>query len=108
MNARVTSEIQLHPSSERALETMVMTLADGTVYPVNYLREGNSVFVGIDGFWWRAFRGEGQRVEMLIQGQRFAGNAKIELDDQAYIDDILLDCVPKCRIGYQIGLKASS
>ena len=48
MNAAVISEIQLHPSSKRALETMVMTLADGTVYPVNYLWEGDSVFVGID------------------------------------------------------------
>ena len=95
MNARVISEIQLHPSSERALETMVMTLADGTVYPVNYLREGDSVFVGNDGFWWRAFRGEGQRVEMLIQGQRFVGNAKVELDDQAYIDDIFARLRPK-------------
>ena len=48
MNARVISEIQMHPSSERAPETMVMTLADGTVYPVNYFWEGDSVFVGID------------------------------------------------------------
>ncbi len=48
MNARVISEIQLHSSSERALETMVMTLAGGTVYPVNYRWEGDSVFVGID------------------------------------------------------------
>ena len=48
MNARVISEIQMHPSSERALETMVMTLADGTGYPVNYLWEGDLVFVGID------------------------------------------------------------
>ena len=48
MNARVISEIPMHPSSERAPETMVMTLADGTVYPVNYLWEGDSVFVGID------------------------------------------------------------
>jgi len=95
MNARVINEIQLHPRSERALETMVMTLADGTVYPVNYLWEGDSVFVGIDGLWWRAFRGEGQRVEMLIQGKRFTGYAKVELNDRAYIDDVFSFLRPK-------------
>ncbi|RZO78600.1 MAG: hypothetical protein EVA66_07105, partial [OM182 bacterium] len=72
-NASVIAEIQTNPGGERAARSMVITLADGRVYPVNYLREGNLVFMGIDGRWWRAFQGAGQQVEMLIQGQRLTG-----------------------------------
>ena len=37
---------------------------------MNYLREDELVFMGIDGRWWRAFQGSGEPVEMLIRGQR--------------------------------------
>ena len=94
-NALVIAEIQTNPGGERAARSMVITLADGRVYPVNYLREGNLVFMGIDGRWWRAFQGAGQQVEMLIQGQRLTGLAKVELDDQAYIDEIFARLRPK-------------
>jgi hypothetical protein len=94
-NASVIAEIQTNPGGERAVRSMVITLADGRVYPVNYLREGNLVFMGIDGRWWRAFQGAGQQVEMLIQGQRLTGLAKVELDDQAYIDEIFARLRPK-------------
>ena len=94
-NASVIAEIQTNPGGERAARSMVITLADGRVYPVNYLREGNLVFMGIDGRWWRAFQGAGQQVEMLIQGQRLTGLAKVELDDQAYIDEIFARLRPK-------------
>jgi hypothetical protein len=40
-NARDVAEIQANPQGERAARTMVITLADGRIYPVNYLREGN-------------------------------------------------------------------
>ena len=94
-NALVIAEIQTNPGGERAARSMVITLADGRVYPVNYLREGNLVFMGIDGRWWRAFQGAGQQVEMLIQGQRLTGLAKVELDDQAYIGEIFARLRPK-------------
>jgi hypothetical protein len=94
-NALVIAEIQANPGGERAARSMVITLADGRVYPVNYLREGDLVFMGIDGRWWRAFQGAGQQVEMLIQGQRLTGLAKVEMDDQAYIDEIFARLRPK-------------
>lgn len=94
-NASVIAEIQTNPGGERAARSMVITLADGRVYPVNYLREGDLVFMGIDGRWWRAFQGAGQQVEMLIQGQRLTGLAKVEMDDQAYIDEIFARLRPK-------------
>jgi len=94
-NAWVITEIQTNPGGKLAARSMVITLADGRVYPVNYLREGNLVFMGIDGRWWRAFRGDGQQVEMLIQGQLLIGSARVELDDQAYIDEVFARLRPK-------------
>jgi len=94
-NALVITEIRTNPGGARAAESMVITLADGRVYPVNYLLEGNLVFMGIDGRWWRAFKGDGQEVEMLIQGQRLIGSARVELDDQAYIDEVFARLRPK-------------
>ena len=94
-NASVITEIQTNPGGKRAARSMVITLADGRVYPVNYLREGNLVFMGIDGRCWRVFQGEGQQLEMLIQGQRLTGLAKVELDDRAYIDEVFARLRPK-------------
>ena len=94
-NAWVITEIQTNPGGKLAARSMVITLADGRVYPVNYLREGNLVFMGIDGRWWRVFQGEGQQVEMLIQGQLLIGSARVELDDQAYIDEVFARLRPK-------------
>ena len=58
------------------------------MYPVNYLREGNLVFMGIDGRWWREFLDEGAPVEMLIRGERLAWHARTILDDPGYKADV--------------------
>jgi hypothetical protein len=34
---------------------LLLTMPDGRQIPVNYLREGNLVFAGADGRWWRAW-----------------------------------------------------
>jgi hypothetical protein len=75
-NARDVAEIQTNPQGERAARTMVITLADGRIYPVNYLREGNLVFMGIDGRWWRAFVDGDAPVQTLIRGERLRGLAR--------------------------------
>ena len=87
-NAGVVDEILANPNGERAARTMLITLADGRRYPVNYLEEDGLVFMGIDGRWWRAFVGEGQPVEMIIRGEQSTGHAKTVLDDPAYTEDI--------------------
>lgn len=87
-NARVAEDIRNNPDGERARRSMLITLADGRMYPVNYLREDNLVFMGIDGRWWRSFVGEGQPVQLLIRGQQLSGHAKTVLDDPAYVDDV--------------------
>lgn len=98
VNARVAAEIRANPDGERAAKTMLLTLSDGRMYPVNYLREDGLVFMGIDGRWWREFVGEGQPVTMFIKGEAFRGHAVTKLDDPAYKADIfsrLRPTVPK-------------
>ena len=87
-NAKVAEDIRNNPDGDRAKRSMLLTLADGTMYPVNYLKEDPLVFMGIDGLWWREFRGDGAPVTMLIRGEVLSGHAKVVLDDQAYVDDI--------------------
>ncbi len=87
-NAQVVEDLRDNPQGERAQRAMLVTLADGTTYPVNYLREGDVVFMGIDGRWWRAFRGDGAPVTLLIQGETLTGHAKVVLDDPAYTAEI--------------------
>ena len=88
VNPRVAEELRNNPGGARAERAMLLTFPDGRVLPVNYLREGNKVFAGADGRWWRAFRGDGAPVTMLIKGEKLTGHATVELDDQAYIDDV--------------------
>ena len=95
INAQVSEDIRNNPQGVRAARSMVITLADGRSYPVNYLRENDLVFMGIDGRWWRSFQGPGESVEMLIQGQRLRGHAKVVLDNPEYVVDVFARLRPK-------------
>ena len=82
----------------RAQRTMIVTLRDGRIFPVNYLVEDGRVYMGIDGLWWRAFQGEGSSVTLFIQGEQFEGHATVILDDPARVKDVfsrLRPTVPK-------------
>ena len=87
-NQQVAQDLRTHPHSERALRTMLLTLADGRDLPVNYLREENIVYIGVDGRWWREFVGAGQPVQMLIQDQPLSGHATVVLDDPDFTDEV--------------------
>ena len=88
VNTRVMNEIRSEPFGERARKTMIVTLDDGRVYPVNYLREHGRVYMGIDGLWWRVFQGEGSRVQMEINDQIVTGTGVVILDDPARVEDV--------------------
>ena len=88
VNTRVMNEIRSDPFGERARKTMIVTLDDGRVYPVNFLREDGRVYMGIDGLWWRVFRGAGSRVQMEINDQIVTGTGVVILDDLARVDDV--------------------
>ena len=87
-NALVAEDIRNNPDGDRARRAMLIWLPDGRMYPVNYLKEDNLVFMGIDGLWWRAFRDEGAPVSMLIRGEEYTGHAKVVLDRPAYKEDV--------------------
>jgi hypothetical protein len=87
-NPRVVEEIRTNPDGARAARAMLLGFPDGRELPVNYLWEGNRVFAGADGRWWRAFTNGGAPVTLLIRGETLRGHAVVVLDDQAYVDDV--------------------
>ena len=83
MNSRVERELREQPDGERARKVMLITLPSGKSIPVNYLREGQTVYAGADFPWWRELRGKGDRVEVLIRGETLSGHARAIEDDPA-------------------------
>ena len=97
-NELVSEEIRENPSGETAQKTMLLTLPDGRIYPVNFLKESNRVYIGIDGRWWREFVEEAQYVRMFIRGENYSGYAKAVLHDPGYKENVftrLRPTVPK-------------
>ena len=87
-NPKVISELETEPDGERARRVMLLMLQDGKTIPVNFLREGSLVYAGADGVWWRSFQGDGETVEVLIQGVTLEGRAIAITDNPAYRDKI--------------------
>jgi len=54
--------------------------ADVITFPVDYLREGNRVYVGSDSAWWKHLQ-DGAEVRLLIKGIKVVGWATPILDD---------------------------
>ena len=100
VNPRVMDEIRNNPNGERAAIAALLTFPDGKTIPVNYLKEGDLVFLGADGPWWRKFPTTeedvpGTRAELFIRGTQYVGYGKTELNDQTYIDDVFSRLRPK-------------
>ena len=87
-NPRVVRELQDDPQGERAGIVMLLALPNGRTLPVNYRREGNQVFVGADGPWWRAVREGDAPVTLTIRGEELRGRARVVLDDPDYKRDV--------------------
>jgi hypothetical protein len=54
-------------------------------FPVDYLREGDSVYVGCDSTWWKHLEG-GAQVRLLIKGTEVVGWATPILDEPDRIE----------------------
>jgi hypothetical protein len=87
-NPRVERELRKEPDGERARKVMLITLPSGKTIPVNYLREGDVVYAGADGRWWRELRGDGARVELLVRGETLTGRARAIEDDPDHRADV--------------------
>lgn len=88
VNPSVVAELQTEPHGERALRVMLLALPDGNTIPVNYLQEGQIVFVGADGRWWREFRDNGKEAEIFLKGAILSGHAVAITNDPEYRDEI--------------------
>lgn len=80
-NPRVIRELSEEPEGERAQKVMLLTLPSGKVIPVNYLREGGTVYAAADFPWWRELRGGGGRGSVLIRGETLHGEIRAVEDD---------------------------
>ena len=87
-NPAVVQELKDDPQGERANIVMLLTLPSGRTLPVNYRREGNRVFAGADGRWWRSLREGDAPVSVWIRGETFEGRAHVALDDPEYKRDV--------------------
>jgi len=97
-NPGVERELREDPEGERARKVMLMTLPSGRTLPVNYLREGDTVYAAADGRWWHQLRGDGAPVELLVRGERLAGHARAiedEPDLRSAVFDRLRPSAPK-------------
>jgi hypothetical protein len=81
VNPRVMHELQAEPDGERAQRVLRLTLPNGKTLPINYLREGETVYLGADFGWWKAIDASGTPVELLLRGQVRRGMARVVLDD---------------------------
>ncbi len=94
-NPRVIAELKSDPLGNRAGIVMLLTFPDGRTLPVNYLRDGNQVFAGADGLWWRALRAGDVPVTVEIRGEVLAGRARVVLDDPEYTRPLFKRLRPK-------------
>ena len=97
-NPSVERELRDDPDGERARKVMLITLPSGRTLPVNYLREGDTVYAAADGRWWRELRGQGVPVELLVRGETLVGQARAIEDDpdhRSAVFDRLRPSAPK-------------
>jgi hypothetical protein len=99
-NPRVERELVDDPDGERAKKVMLVTLPSGRRIPVNYLREGDRVYAGADGQWWKELVGEGTPVEVLVRGETLSGSARAVLDNPEYTKAVFARLRPNALPGF--------
>ena len=80
-NSGVVRELREDPQGERAQKVMLLALPSGKALPVNYLRDGDTVYAAADFPWWRELRGGGGRGSVLIRGETLPGHVRAVEDD---------------------------
>lgn len=80
-NSRVINELRDKPDGERARKVMLLTLPSGKQIPVNYLREGDTVYAAADFPWWRELRGGGGPGSVLVRGETLGGHVRAVEDN---------------------------
>lgn len=86
-NPRVAETLRTQPNGATAARVMLLTLPSGQTIPVNYLREGERVYAGADGRWWRELTTPSP-VTLLIRGETLRGTARAVRDDPVHTEDV--------------------
>lgn len=80
-NPRVVRELREKPDGERAHKVMILTLPSGKSLPVNYLRDGDTVYCAADFPWWRELKDDPGPGSVFIRGETLRGQVHVVLDD---------------------------
>jgi hypothetical protein len=88
INPRVARDLYDDPQGARAQKVMLLALPSGREIPVNYVRDGDTVYAAADGRWWRELRGGGGRGSVLIRGERLEGQVRAVEDDPELRDSV--------------------
>jgi hypothetical protein len=99
-NPRVERELIENPDGDRAKKVMLLTLPSGRRIPVNYWRDGDKVYAGADGRWWKELVGEGHVVTVLVRGETLEGVARAVLDDPEYTKRVFASLRPNAIEGF--------
>ena len=99
-NPRVARELMDQPDGERARKVMLLTLPSGRQIPVNYFLDGDMLYAGADGRWWKELEGEGVEVQVLVRGETRTGRARAVLDDPGYTKRIFHQLRPNAVEGF--------
>lgn len=99
-NPRAIRELTDDPDGERARKVMLLTLPSGRRIPVNYLREGDRVYAGADGRWWKELVGAGVPVTIFVRGETLTGTARAITDDADYTKDVFSRLRPTALPGF--------
>ena len=100
LNPRVARELVDDPDGERAQKVMLLTLPSGRSLPVNYWRDGEMVYAGADGRWWRELEGRDHAVTVLVRGETLQGRARAVVDDPEYTARIFESLRPNAVEGF--------
>ena len=87
-NPRVVRELREDPQGERAKKVMLLTLPSGKALPVNYLRDGDTVYAAADFPWWRDIPEGGGPGSVLIRGETLRGRVRVVRDDPELRDAV--------------------
>jgi len=99
VNPGLMRELKMAPDGDRAQKVMILTLPSGREIPVNYLREGDWVFAGADGRWWRELEGGWKPVALWIRGEALRGSARSVTDQPDRTRDVFSRLRPRALPG---------